>query len=186
MVARDDRRVEIHHTTYALKLDSPVPGLEIRFTCLPGPVPVSNDYKADSLGVGDIANLNVANLMGLVLWVEERPLGTWSAAADTSAATKAGGTPPSHFYVSELKATLDVSALLKQRQDASDPQRNRPELARLDALVAATVECILDNAGHSRPPIRKLRLNVVGWDRFRHYSNLYTVKAAADRRDFGY
>jgi hypothetical protein len=184
MVARDDRRIEIHQTTYALKLQNPIPGVEVRYTCHPTPVVVSADIRQDSVRAGDVANLNVANMMGLKVQVESRPPGTWNALPDTTA--RGGTRPLSHFYVEELRADLDVTALQKQRQHAADPRASREELARFDALVAATVECMLDNARRSHPPIRKLKVNVVGWDRYRHYSESYTLKDPIQRRSFKY
>ena len=186
MVATEDRRVEIHRATYAMRLKSPSPGIEVQFTCLPGPVSVNPTITGDSLGSDAIANFNAAHLLGLKLRVEQRPQGTWNAEPDTSAAAKAGGTPRSRFYVDQLRATLDVSGLQRQRQHAGDARAGRLELAQFDALVAATVECILDNAGRSRPPIRKVRLDVVGWDRFKRYGQVYPVKPPTERRDFRY
>lgn len=186
MVARDDRRIEIHPVTYALKLVSPVPGLEIEFTCRPGPVAVSALQPTDTLGASEIANLNAASLMGIVIRVEKRPRGTWSAVPDTSAAARAGGKPRQSFFVEELGVDLDLTALARRRAHSTEPRENREELARFDALVEATVECILENARRSTPVLRRVRLNVIGWERYRRWADTYVVKVDTERRRFRY
>jgi hypothetical protein len=187
MVSRDERRVEIHHVTYALKIFQPIPGVEVRYTCFPGPVAVQGKYEKDSVGTSQVADLNAANLMGLKIEIENRPRGTWSAVPDTSVAARAGGKPRTNYFLEELGVDLDVSALARQRQhEMGETKDNREELARFDALVEATVECILENARRSTPAVRKIRLQVAGWDRYRHWSDSYLVSSGSERKQFRY
>lgn len=186
MVARDDRRIEIHDVTYALKLQSPVPGVEVKYTCFPGPVVIRGASVSDTVNANDIANLNAANLLGLSLRVESRPAGSWNVELDSTQAATGGAGKKSRFFVDELKVDLDVGGLMKQRRHASEVRANREELSQFDALVAATVECILDNARRSQPPVRKIRLNVVGWDRYRHMTDVYHVKQASEKKRYTY
>lgn len=186
MVSRDERRVEIHDVTYVLKLLNPVPGIEIQLTSQPGPVILRAEQDADTVATSEIVNLNVANLMGLRIEVEKRPPGTWNADPDTSAESRGGGRTRPRFYISELGIDLDVSALARQRRHAGEGPAGREELAQFDALVAATVECILENARRSRPPIRSLRLEVAGWDRYRHLSKVYPVAEPREAKVFRY
>ena len=181
MVARDDRRVEIHHVTYAFKLTSPIPGLEVRFTCHPGPVEVHPEFTHDTVAGTQIANLNAASLLGFTVRVQDRPAGTWSTEPDTSASARSGASSPrTRFYVNELSAELDVGTA--KSKVAPDPQG----LAQFDALVAATVDCLIENASHSHPSIRRLNLKVVGWDRYRHFSDSYMITAAPRPKLFRY
>jgi hypothetical protein len=186
MVARDDRRIEIHPVTYALKLFTPKPGLEIEFTCRPGPVAVFRNQPGDSLGAYEVANLNAASLMGIAIRVEKRPQGTWSSAPDTSAAARAAGKPHQLFFVDELGVDLDLAALVRRRGTSMEPGANREDLKRFDALVEATVDCILENARRSTPVIRRIRLKVIGWERYRHWSDTYVVKVDTERKRFRY
>jgi hypothetical protein len=186
MVARDDRRVEVHTVTYALKLQQFAPGLEIRYTCEPGPVVVQEHYDADTVGASEITNLNAANLMGITVRTEKRPRNTWSVLPDSLPPARAGGKPRPRYYLDELRVQLDVSGLVAHRSQVGNPNEAREELGRLDALVDATVDCVLENARRSQPPIRKVRLEVVGWDRYKARSNVFAVKEKPELKLFRY
>lgn len=186
MVARDDRRVEIHDVTYALKLFVPVPGVEIQYTTYPGPVPIQSDYKSDTVGMSNVANLNAANLLGIGIRIESRPRGTWNAMPDSAVVSKAAERPRQRFYVDELRVDVDLGGVNRQRLRAGDPRATREELARFDALIDATIECILENARRSTPPIRKIKINVVGWERYHHWADTYVVKTSPERKQFRY
>jgi hypothetical protein len=144
------------------------------------------EQHGDSVGASEVANLNAASLMGIAIHVEKRPQGTWSSAPDTSAAARATGKPRQLFFVDELGVDLDLTGLLKRRGTSSEPSVNREDLKRFDALVEATVDCILENARRSTPVIRKVRLRVVGWERYGHWSDTYVVKVDTERKRFRY
>ena len=186
MVARDDRRVEVHTVTYALKLKQFAPGVEIRYTCEPGPVVVQEHYDADSVGASEITNLNAANLMGITVRIEKRPRNTWSALPDSLPPARPGGKPRPRYYLEELRVELDVGGLKSHRSAVSNSGEAREELARFDALVDATVDCVLENARRSQPPLRKIRLDVVGWDRYQARSKVYEVKERPELKLFRY
>lgn len=186
MIAQTERRVEIHPVTYAIRLAHPMPGIEIRYTAFPGPVSFEKSYDPDSIGESQVVNFNAASLLGLQIKVEKRPAGTWNAVPDTSAAARSGVKPLTNYYLDELKVSLDVSSLVKRRQHASEGRANREELAQFDALVEATVQCIIENARRSLPPIKKVRLQVTGWDRYAHWSDSYVVKPGTERIKFPY
>ena len=179
MVSRDEHCVRVEYVTYSLSIAAPTPGLEVRFTCYPGPGVSHQDLSRDTIDFSEIANLNAANLGGLTVNVEKRRRGSWNASPDPSGDD--GG-----FYLDKLNAVLDVSALQSRTRPPSDTVYSHRDLPRYDALVAATVECMIDNASRSMPPIRNLKIDVVGSDRYRKYSKLYRVKPAAERKRFNY
>jgi hypothetical protein len=183
VVVRDQRRVEVHHVTFALQVASALPGVELQFTCWPSPFVVQTEFAPDSADRSQFVNLNAANLLGLSVRVERRPRGTWSADFDTSGGATAR---QSRFYVDELRADLDVSALARRQSREANAKGRHEELAQFDALVEATVTCMIENASRSHPTIRKLRLNVVGWDRYRRYTNVYPVAAPTEVKQFRY
>jgi hypothetical protein len=188
MVNREAARIEVHEVTYFFDLSTPMPGLEIQLTCQPGPVIARREQAVmdSSVDASEIMNLNVANLLGLVVRVEARPQGSWSADPDTSAAARAGGVPRERFYVGQLRVDLDVASLAERLGKTEDAAARRKELAQYDALVEATVACIRENARRSHPEVRTIRLSVVGWDRYRRFNRTYDVAQGWERRVFTY
>jgi len=183
VASRDDRVVVKEFFTYSLSLASPIPGLELQFTCYPGAGIAHADLSRDSIDIREIANLNVANALGLEVQVEQRPRGTWNAEFDT---TKAGErSARSHFYVRRLKAVLDLTELARRTPPPSAPEYAET-MARFDAVVAATVDCMLDNASRSRPPIHNLELSVVGPRRYHRYAKAYRITPAPEPKQYPY
>lgn len=183
VVSHDERTVGRQYVTYALSLGAMTPGLELRFTCHPGPGVMHKNASRDTVDSSEIENFNVANQMGMSLQVENRPRGTWNVEADTSRVE--GTSAGSQFYVDRLKVVLNLKTLNEREPDTSDPNY-RSTLARFNAVVAATVDCILDNATRSEPPIRKIELSVIGSPRYRHFARVYPIKAAQKRQEYRY
>ena len=103
-------------------------------------------------------NLNLANLAGLKVAVR-RFDEVSGLAGDT------------------IVVTIDTSALWYDRVMS----------VSVDTVVAATVDCIRENAarGASRwPQLRHLRLSVVGSSRYTRYNRIYAVSPAVRRRQF--
>ncbi len=159
--------ITLMYITYELMLGSSVPGIEIRYTCAPGPVAVDHGN-----GYSGVKNRNAANLLGFEVstadWSDSR---TWKG-------------PPRTAFVDTMEVTLDVREA--ERRFAA---RHAEDIAELvgryregfDRTVELTVECILDNAARSRPPIRYVKLHVLGPKRYRTHSSVYPVKPSASR-----
>lgn len=159
--------ITLMYITYELMLGSSVPGIEIRYTCAPGPVAVDHGN-----GYSGVKNRNAANLLGFEVstadWSDPR---TWK------------GTPRSAF-VDTMEVTLDLREA--ERRFAARHAEDDAELVRMyregfDTTLKCTVECILDNAGRSRPPIRHVKLRVLGPKQYRAYSRVYPVQPSASR-----
>jgi hypothetical protein len=180
VISRDDRAIVRGYVTYSVNLGSAIPGLGVRFTCYPGPGVSLPDLSRDSISIDQIANLNVANLLGLTVRVESRQRGSWEAGFDTSETGERAA--KSHFYVDRLRAVLDLTGLEKHPGASSESAAT----ARNDAVVAATVDCILDNASRSDPPIHTLELSVIGTQRYRHYAKVYRVTRAPKPKQYPY
>ena len=105
-------------------------------------------------------NLNLANLAGLKVVVRRFDEVT-GLLGDT------------------IVVTIDASAL--------QTGRSRVMSVSVDTVVAATVDCVRENAsrGASRwPRLRHLRLSVVGPSRYARYDGVYAVSPAVRRRQF--
>jgi hypothetical protein len=51
----------------------------------------------------------------------------------------------------------------------------------LEKTAEATVACILENAGRSEIPIRRVRIRVVGSQRFRKLAGVFKIPARTER-----
>lgn len=185
MVNLDGDRLEIHRVTYGLKLEAPMPGLEIQLTCHPGPVVMRGEDRGDSVSTSDVTNQNIANLLGISIKVEHRPESTWSAEPDTAAARE-GRAPASRPVVRDFRVELDVSGLAKRIAKVHNDEARRKQLRQFDALVAAIVECVRENARRSEPAIRNIHFEVSGWDRFKRHNQNMQVGAPVETKLFGY
>ena len=181
VLSEDEHLVERHYVTYALQVGSTAPGLEVRLTCHPGAGVVHGDASRDTVDYSEITNLNIANMLGISIQVENRPRGTWNLAADSSRAR--GASTDTRFFIDHLHVTLNLKTLNDREPVPSDPSFGTT-MGRFDAVVAATVDCILDNASRSDPPIRRLDLRVFGSPRYGRYARVYPITAAPKRKQY--
>jgi len=154
--------IGLMYVTYELMLGSAVPGIEIRYTCAPGPVAVDNGS-----GYRGVENRNGANRLGFRIAVEDlTDPSLWKG-------------QPAAAYIDTMTVTLDVRAaarrLAAKRAGSSAPSAQLAE-DEFDRTLRCAVDCILDNATRSAPPIRHLRLEIRGPQRFRSLSRVYAVK----------
>jgi hypothetical protein len=154
--------IGLMYVTYELMLGSAVPGIEIRYTCAPGPVALDRGG-----GYRGVENRNGANKLGFRITVEDfADPSLWKGQAAAR-------------YVDTMTVTLDVRAAARRlgAKRAGSPSRLAQATEdEFDETVRCAVDCILDNATRSAPPIRHLHLEVLGPRKFRALSRVYRVK----------
>jgi hypothetical protein len=149
--------------TYAESFES-WPGYAISLTCAPNLVPVMNH---------DPVNMNAANLLGFKVQVEDRADPTTWKRKTTGGATPGG----LNYFVDTIGVTLDL-------RNATKPELRRDELDSADKskVVEVTIECILENARESLPPIEHVRLTVLGDSALVRRSGVYRVGSPRPRQ----
>ena len=158
------------YVTYELMLGSASPGVEIEHTCSPGPVAVDTGS-----GYSGVQNRNGANQKGFKIVVEDfKDIRRWS------------GSEGNH-YIETMTVLLDVrSAADSLERTLASHSKGSAYLFQqdFDGTVACTVDCILDNATRSSPPIRRLRLEITGPIQFKDLARTYEIVPAPKRKEY--
>jgi hypothetical protein len=156
-------RIGLMYVTYELMLGSASPGIEIRHTCSPGPVAVDHGG-----GYEGVENRNGANLSGYTVSTENVPDSLWKGSKNAP-------------FIDTMTVTLDVrkaadslAAVLARKPAASAPMYQ----GEFDETVRCTIECILDNATRSFPPIHHIRLRIRGPKKFNDAAKVYRITSA--------
>jgi hypothetical protein len=162
----NEESVRMFRLTYAVWSGSASPGAEIGYTCQPNSIPGGSEPR----------NYNVSNLLGFRVELEDRSdEKTWKSR------------PPSRRWpkgatvVDTLGVTLDLSET-SHRGSAFAKKLAQDTGVDIDGVsitlvVEVTIECILDNARESIPPIEYVRLAVVGDTAFAGRSGVFRVGA---------
>jgi hypothetical protein len=160
--------IGLMYVTYELMLGSAWPGVEIRYTCAPGPVAIDHGR-----GYSGVENRNGANLLGFKVTVEDRSWG--------HSASRWSG-PPGGEFIDTLMVTLDLRAAAAKlaREIGREPKSSSDVYQdNFDRMVACTVDCILDNATRSKPPIHHISLSVLGPGKYRSIAKVYAIRPVA-------
>jgi hypothetical protein len=161
--------IGLMYVTYELMLGSASPGVEIGLTCAPGPVAVDRGS-----GYTGVENRNGANEYGFKVNIE-----------DLSDPERWKGSQGKQ-YIDTMTVTLDVRAASRKvaAKVASDTLSAYLYQDDLDQTVHCTVDCILDNASRSRPPIHHLRLRIAGPKRYSKLARVYDITPAPGRKKY--
>ena len=137
---------------------------------------------------GTLQDRNVAHLAGITLRVD----GNYDdeAAWKHAKVSRAPGVRPrweDEWYVDTLRVILDVTAAeslqaVRMRTHARVEGFEYPE--NLPTVVKVTIDCIRDNAVRASPPVRWVRIKVLGSRPYRVWSGTYSAKRADLRREY--
>lgn len=153
--------------TYVTNRGSAAPGDAIAWTCAANALVVDRGLTPSAGAPTQVENRNSAHLAGFTIRVTAPDQGRWTFVADPNgpATRNPDGTGArGHWYADTTEVVLDVS-------------RNAKTYSAdyLDDLLRTTVQCILDNASRSLPPIRFVRLAVTGSDRFHDLQRVHAI-----------
>ncbi len=173
-IENEDRGVEIHHVVYRGYFGRCPVAMEVRLTCSPScylwadrPNPLRPDSSDD--------DKNSAHLLGLVVSVEEDEYLAGDRFPDTLHVTL-------DARAAIVAAAAQDSAMVR-RLSLQDP-RFSPKTPwdtsrqELDEVVAATVDCILDNASRSCGKPHFVMLRVDGPESYQRFARLYRLLRA--------
>ena len=162
--------IHVLHVAYQLWVGSGFPGREIEYISAFGPVVVNPGLR--EINRENVEDHNIARALGIRVNVETKDFDTWKQSTDPA---RPGP------YVDTLAVELDLRLADAQmlRQSFRDSLSVEPRI--LTKAVEATVACILENAGRSEVPIRRLRIRVIGTPRFQKYSGVFRIPARIGR-----
>jgi hypothetical protein len=180
---------QIHFVTYQYMLGSPLPGIEISLT---------NRDNVVSSGDGSRSseNRNSASEAGFLIRVEDRSNGTTTmvdtldVSLDVSRAAMRADSESAlvarlwRQNEARYAASRDTASLSVLRARAT--RKIRAPRHRLEQLVRATIDCILDNAYRGSPRIRRVRLTVAGSQWLAGLSKVYLTHRAPLRATWEY